>query len=143
MYQQTIVIGRVGGDCQPRYTPDSTPVGGFSVAVSRKWNDAASGEKKEQTTWFRVTCWRKLAEVCGQYVKKGMLIMVQGEMQDPKPWQDREGTWRAGLDLRADNVKFLSSKREVAAEGEEETDPKPKLAGADIKDVDEDEIPFN
>ena len=80
MYQKVIVVGNIGRDAEMRYTPTGVPVTSFSVAVNRRWN-SASGEQQEKTTWFRVTCWRKLAETAGQYVKKGQRILVEGEVE--------------------------------------------------------------
>ena len=79
MYQNVVIVGRVGRDAEMRFTPSGVPVTGFSVAVNRVWNNA-SGERQEKTTWFKVTCWRKLAETAGEWVKKGQLILVEGEV---------------------------------------------------------------
>jgi len=94
-----------------RYTPDGTPVTNFSVATDKVWYDG-DGKKHERTTWYRVTAWRRLAETCNQYLSKGRLVMVVGEMQEPKPYEGRDGTWRASLDLRADHVLFLGGSRD-------------------------------
>ena len=79
MYQQTIIVGNLGADPEMRYTPDGTPVTSFRVAVSRKWT-GPDGNPSEKTWWFRVTCWRKLAETTNQYLKKGRQVMVVGEI---------------------------------------------------------------
>lgn len=130
MYQHTMIIGRLGRDPELRYTPAGDPVCSFSVATDRKWTDSG-GEKQQRTTWFQVTAWRRLAETCNQYLSKGRLVMVEGTLREPKPWQGRDGDWRANLPLTAFNVKFLGSSRESRPE-----------EGPDIKDLDDEEIPF-
>lgn len=110
MHAKTIIIGRLGRDPEMRYTPDGTPVTNFSVATDKVWYDG-DGKKHERTTWYRVTAWRRLAETCNQYLRKGRQVMVDGEMQEPKPYEGRDGSWRASLDLRADTVKFLGGGR--------------------------------
>lgn len=135
MYQRVIIVGNVGRDAEMRYTPSGVPVTSFSVAVNRRWN-SATGEQQEKTTWFRVTCWRKLAETAGQYVKKGQRILVEGEVE-AQAYIDREGTPRGTLELTASNFKFLSARAETS-EG--------PGAGAGVGEeefpVHEDEIPF-
>ncbi len=121
MYQKVFLIGYLGGDPQMRYTPEGTPVTSFSVATSRKWTDA-QGQQQERTVWFRVSAWRKLAEVCNQYLKKGAPVFVEGELAEPKPYQDRQGQWRAPLDVTALNVKFLGKGETSAVAGAVETE---------------------
>ena len=89
MYQKTIVVGHLGRDPEMRYTQSGVPVTSFSIATTRKWS-SASGEQQEKTTWFRVTCWRKLAELTAQYLKKGRLVLVEGDIEAPA-FTDREG----------------------------------------------------
>lgn len=135
MYQRTLVIGHVGRDPEMRYLPNGTPVASFSVATTRKWKNA-NGEQQEKTTWFKVTTWRKLAETCNQYVTKGLLVLVEGEI-DASSWMGQDGKPRATLELTALNVRFLGSRggREgtPSATGEE---PPAGLPGS------EEEIPF-
>ncbi len=136
MFQQTLVVGRVGRDAEMRYTPGGVPVTNFSVAVDRRWTDA-SGQTQEKVTWFRIVCWRKLAEITAQYVKKGQRILVAGDIE-ASAWTDRDGTPRASLELTADRVRFLGDR---AADGE---DKPPAEAGPDVdKEADAgDELPF-
>ena len=77
MYQNLTLVGRLGRDPEMRYTPDGTPVCTFSVAVNRRWK-SQEGQQVEETTWFRVSAWRKLAELCNEYLSKGRLVMVIG-----------------------------------------------------------------
>ena len=125
MFQKLIIIGRLGRDPESRVTPDGTPVTSFSVATDRRWTDA-NGQQQSRTTWFRVITWRRLAETCAEYLSKGALVAVEGEVQEPKPYAGRDGAWHASLDVTAAAVKFLSSKGERASEDsggdEDETD---------------------
>lgn len=100
MFQQCIIIGNLGKDPEMRYTADGTPVTSFTVAVNRKWS---GGEK---TWWFKVSCWRKLAETTNQYLKKGRQVMVIGEI-DATAYTTQDGEARATLELTARDVRFL------------------------------------
>jgi single-strand DNA-binding protein len=111
MYQNTVVVGHLGRDPEMRYTPDGTPVTSFSVATTRRWSNR-EGEPQEKTTWFRVTAWRRLAETCNQYLSKGRLVLVEGDI-DVSAWSDKtSGEARATLELRARNVQFLGGRGE-------------------------------
>jgi len=126
MYQNTIVVGHLGRDPEMRFTPDGTPVTTFNIATTRKWTNA-EGQPQEKTTWFRVTVWRKLAETCNQYLTKGRLVLVEGDI-DLSTWSDKTTNEpRAMLELRARNVRFLGGRgekvegaEEPVSEGEEE-----------------------
>lgn len=115
MYQYTVIVGNVGRDPEMRYTQGGTAVCDFSVAVSRKWTDQRSGEQREKTTWVRVSAWNKLAEVCNQYVKAGMRVLVTGEV-DASAWIGQDGAAKATLELTAKEVKFLSRKEDASAD---------------------------
>ena len=109
MYQQTVILGNLGSDPIQRETKQAEPVAvaNFSVATSRQWNDT-NGERQQFTTWFQVSAFGRLAEVCSQYLKKGHKVMVHGEMSEPRIYKDRNGNARADLNLRAREVKFLT-----------------------------------
>ena len=133
MYQKTVLIGRLGRDPEQRYTQDGVAVTSFSVATDRRWKDA-QGQAMAKTTWFRITAWRQLAEVCAQYLRKGAMVMVEGELAEPKPYAAKDGTWKASLDVTANVVKFLDKHEggETAGHGE-------IPSSADVADID---IPF-
>jgi len=144
MYQKIIIIGRLGRDPEMRYTQGGHPVTSFSVATDRRWTDS-SGQQQERTVWFRVSAWRRLAETCNQYLSKGRLVMVEGEMAEPKPYQSRDGEWRASLDITAREVKFLGGRGDAGG------GPAPSQPGAPAGPSDmgggggsmgEEEIPF-
>lgn len=129
-YNKTVIIGNAGKDAEMKYTPSGTAVTTFSVAVNEGYTNK-EGVKIEKVTWFRVTAWNKLAEVCNQYVTKGKQVLVEGTV-DTHAWIDaNSGEARSSLELRADTVKFLGSK----ATGDEHSNP-----GSPV--VTEEEIPF-
>jgi len=107
MYQQIVLIGNLGNEPELRYTPSGVPVVSFNLAVNKSWTDAEGG-KQDKTVWFRVTAWRKLAEIAAQYLAKGKQILVVGEMEDARAFTDKEGNSRASLEVTAQTIKFLS-----------------------------------
>lgn len=143
MYQHTTVVGYLGRDPEQRFTPAGQSVTNFSLATSRSWTDAA-GEKQEKTTWFKVTTWGKLAELCAQYLAKGRLVLVEGEI-DASSWVDKEGNARATLELNAKNVRFLGGGNSHEDGEKPAAKPAPKPASkqaAPAPDFDDEEIPF-
>ena len=132
MFQQVTLIGNLGDAPEMRYTPSGTPVASFSLAVNKAWT-TQDGERQEKTTWFRVTVWRKQAEMVAQFLTKGRQVLVIGEMQEAHAWSDKEGNPRATLEVTAQFVKFLGSR------GESENGSVP--ASTDVEDETED-IPF-
>lgn len=106
-WQQTIILGNVGKDPDMRYTPNNVPVCSFSVAVTERWNDKNSNEKKEKTTWYNVTCWNYLAEIANQYVRKGMQIQVVGTVE-ARGYKNNAGELAASLELKAEKFQMLS-----------------------------------
>jgi single-strand DNA-binding protein len=136
MYQKIIIAGYLGRDPEMRYTPQGTPVTNFSVATSRKWTNA-DGTPGEETVWFRVTAWRRLAETCNQYLSKGRPVLVEGRLRPdpetggPRIWTGQDGVGRASFEVNALTVKFLGGRAEGVAVGPEEEEA-----------IEEGEIPF-
>ncbi|MBN1964317.1 MAG: single-stranded DNA-binding protein [Anaerolineae bacterium] len=128
MYQYTVIVGNVGREPELRYTPSGTAVCDFSVATNRRWTDRQSNEQREKTTWFRVTCWGALAETVNQYVNKGKLVLVTGEV-DASAWLGSEGDARATLELTARDVKFLSRRDEEGGGRDSYGPPPPEELG--------------
>jgi single-strand DNA-binding protein len=118
MFQKVIIAGNLGGDPVMRYTSDGTPVTSFSVATSERWSDR-SGERKERTTWWRVTAWKKLAETCNEYLSKGRQVLVEGtlmpdpETGGPRIWTGNDGQARASFELTAQVVRFIGGRGEA------------------------------
>jgi len=151
---KVILVGNLGRDPETRYMPDGAAITNASVATSFQWNDKASGEKKEETEWHRVVFRGKLAEIAGEYLKKGSQVYVEGRLRTRK-WQDKEGHDKYTTEIVADRMQMLGS-RSGAGEprGEPRGDaPPPESKGADSKpaaakkpagkfDDLEDDIPF-
>lgn len=121
-WMQTIIVGNVGRSPELRYLQSGTAVCDFSVAVSESWNDQQSGEKKQRTTWFKVSAWGKLAEVCNQYVVKGKMVMVVGTVE-ARAYLDKNNQPASSLDLRARDVRFLGGRGdgEAGSGGDDES----------------------
>lgn len=139
MYQKVIIVGNLGTDPEMRYMPDGTAVTNFNVATNRRWTDRASGEPREETTWFRVSAWRQLAEIANEYLSKGRQVFVEGRLRPdpqtggPRMWTAQDGTVRASYELIADTIQFIGGRGDVDfGEGEAVESPAQE----------EDEIPF-
>lgn len=109
MFQQLILIGNLGNDAELRYTADGTPVANFSLAVNRRWTKD-DGSHADETTWFRVTVWRKQAESLSPYLKKGRQVMVIGRVA-ARGYVGTDGSPRASLDVTADSIKLMGGPR--------------------------------
>jgi single-strand DNA-binding protein len=101
-----IGVGNLGQDPTVRYTPSGDAVCNFSIACTETWRDKATNEKKEQTEWVRIVAYRKLGEICGQYLKKGSSVYVEGKLQTRK-WVDKEGVERYTTEVIIDVMKML------------------------------------
>lgn len=115
MYHKVVIVGNLGTDPELRYTPSGQAVANFNVATNRKWTDG-QGNMQEETVWFRVSTWGKMAETCNQYLSKGRQVMVEGRLRPdpetggPRVWTDQSGQHRASFELTALEVKFLGSR---------------------------------
>jgi single-strand DNA-binding protein len=115
-WSQTIIVGNVGRDPEMRYSQGGMPICNFTVAVSRKWNDKDTNEKKEETTWYRVSCFRQQAEIANQYITKGKQVMVVGRVK-VNAYLDKNNQPAATLELNADSFQLLGS-RESGGQGD-------------------------
>jgi single-strand DNA-binding protein len=106
---KVILVGNLGRDPETRYMPDGAAITNASVATSFQWNDKASGEKKEETEWHRVVFRGKLAEIAGEYLKKGSQVYVEGRLRTRK-WQDKEGHDKYTTEIVADRMQMLGSR---------------------------------
>jgi len=107
---KVIIVGNLGRDPETRYMPNGEAVTNIAVATTESWKDKNTGEKKELTEWHRITFYRKLAEIAGQYLKKGSQIYVEGRLQTRK-WQDKEGVERYTTEIIADTMQMLGSRQ--------------------------------
>lgn len=134
-YHTIIVVGNLGRDPEMRYTPSGQPVTSFSVASNRSYQNS-NGEKVDETIWFRVTAWGKLAETCAQYLQKGRQVLVEGRLVPdknggPRVWNRQDGTTAASYEINATTVRFLSQRGEGFA-GEPMMDSAGDNGGDDI-----------
>lgn len=106
---KAIILGNIGKDPEVRYTASGEAICNITVATSESWKDKATGEKKELTEWHRISFFGKLAEICGQYLKKGSQVYVEGSIRTRK-WTDKDGQERYTTEIRGDEMKMLGSK---------------------------------
>jgi len=137
---KAIIVGNLGRDPEVRYTPDGTAVANFSVATTETWTDKQSGEKKERTEWHRIVAWRRLGEICGEYLSKGSQVYVEGKLQT-RSWE-QDGVTRYTTEIYATTVQFLGSKgdgggRPARNQAADQGYPEPPMA-----DTQDDDIPF-
>ena len=111
---KVMIIGNLGRDPEVRQAGDS-PVANFSVAVTEKFRDR-SGQQQERTEWVNVVCWRRLAEIARDYLRKGSPVYVEGKLQTRK-WQDRDGKDRYTTEVVADNFQMLGGRRDDGSQG--------------------------
>jgi len=154
---KVIIVGNLGRDPETRYLPSGEAVTNISIATTDTWKDKATGEKKEATEWHRVAFFGRLAEIAGEYLKKGSQVYVEGSLRTRK-WQDKEGKDRYTTEIRADTMQMLGSRAgageprgEARGEPRAEAAPRgeaPAKAAAGAKkpagkfDDMEDDIPF-
>lgn len=105
---KVIIVGHLGKDPDTKYMGNGDAVTNIAVATSESWKDKNTGEKKEMTEWHRVTFYRQLAEIAGQYLKKGAQVYVEGRLQTRK-WTDKEGVERFTTEIIADRMQMLGS----------------------------------
>lgn len=106
---KVIILGNLGRDPETRYMPNGEAVTNIAVATTESWKDKNSGEKKEITEWHRITFYRKLAEIAGQYLKKGSSVYVEGRLQTRK-WTDQQGVERYSTEIIADSMQMLGGR---------------------------------
>lgn len=106
---KVIVLGNVGKEPETRSFDSGDTVTNFSVATSEKWKDKTSGEQKESTEWHRVSCFGKLSEIAGKYVKKGDKIYVEGSLRTRK-WTDASGVEKYSTEVKAEKIELLGQK---------------------------------
>lgn len=107
---KVILIGNLGRDPELRYTPNGTAVAQFSIATTEAWKDKQSGENQERTEWHRIVMYSRLAEIAGEYLRKGSKIFIEGRLQTRK-WQDKNsGQDRYTTEIIADSLQMLDGK---------------------------------
>lgn len=140
---KVILVGRLGRDPETRYTSGGQAVCNFTLATDETFKDRA-GERQKRTEWHRIVLWGKLAEISQQYLKKGMMVYVEGRLQT-RQWDDRSGNKRSTTEIVANVMRMLTPRAEAAAAAagagapEVEASAPDEVAGPEISDED---IPF-
>lgn len=134
---KVILIGRLGRDPEVRYTPSGVAVANFSIATSEEWKDKDTGEKQERTEWHKIVAWRRLGEICGEYLHKGKEVYIEGKLQT-RPWEDRDGNKRYTTEVVANVMQMLGA---AGKEGKVQSADN-KFSTEEPVTVPEDEIPF-
>ncbi len=143
---KVILIGNLGADPETRYQPGGDAITNIRLATTEKWKDKASGEMKEATEWHRVAFFGRLAEIAGEYLKKGSQVYIEGRIRTRK-YQDKDGNDRYSTEIVGDRMQMLGS-RAGGGEPREMAEPKAEAKPAAAKkpagkfDDLEDDIPF-
>ena len=148
---KVILVGNLGADPETRYMPNGDAVANIRLATTESWKDKASGEKREITEWHRVVFFNRLAEIAGEYLKKGSQVYIEGRLRTRK-WTDQSGVDKYTTEIIADQMQMLGSRSGGSGGGVAYDDgygapaaaPAPARAPAAKKPVDdlEDDIPF-
>ena len=138
---KVILVGNLGQDPEVKFTAGGAAVTTLSIATSDSWKDKDSGMDKERTEWHRVVLWRRLAEIAGEYLKKGSKVYIEGQLQTRK-WE-QEGQTRYTTEIIARDIQFLDSRGSANASNQEGTG-KSEEPASDVPDsgIDDDDIPF-
>lgn len=146
---KVMLIGRLTRDPEVKTIPSGQTVATFSIATGRQWTDKQSGEKKSSTEFHNIVAWRRLAEICGQYLKKGSQVYIEGSLQT-RSWDDQSGTKRYRTEVIADNLIMLGSKAAGADGGsnsaggynDSSMTPPPPQPSKDEETISIEDIPF-
>ncbi len=143
---KAILIGRLGRDPEVRYMPNGEAVCNFSIATSETWNDRQTGQCQERTEWHNITLYRRLAEVAGQYLKKGSLVYIEGRIQSRK-YTGKDGIERTAYEIIGSEMKMLGGGNDSGQPNAQHTPPAPPSRQAPaapaqpVDDIDDD-VPF-
>lgn len=145
---KVIILGSLGADPESRFAPSGDAVCNIRVATSETWKDKATGERKEATEWHRVSFYGKLAEIAGQYLKKGSRVYIEGSLRTRK-WQDKDGKDQYTTEIRANEMKMLGSRQDGDSAPQpprtQQSRPQPQSAGSSqggFGDFGDDDVPF-
>lgn len=123
MKNLVILIGNLGDDPAVRYTQSGTPVASFRVATTERWK-GQDGQMQEQTEWHSIVAWKRLAEICSEYLTKGSRVYIEGKLQTRK-WQDQDGNDRYTTEVKVREMKMLDGKKDGQQSGGEWSSPAP------------------
>ena len=125
---KVILIGNIGADPELRYTASGTAVTNFNMATNESWTDN-SGERQERTEWHRIVVWRRLAEICNQYLRKGSKVYIEGRLQT-RSWEGQDGQKRYTTEVVAGEMQMLDSRDDSDAGGGFSQGQRPPAEGA-------------
>lgn len=151
---KVILVGNLGRDPEVRYSPDGAAICNLSIATTSQWKDKSSGERREETEWHRVVLYNRLAEVAGEYLKKGRQVYIEGRLKTRK-WQDKDtGADRYSTEVVGDQMQMLGGRGGGEGGGDDQPSSapaqqrnlrpaaqQPQSTGASLADMDDD-IPF-
>ncbi len=153
---KVILVGNLGRDPEVRYSPDGAAICNVSIATTSNWKDKNSGERREETEWHRVVFYNRLAEIAGEYLRKGRPVYVEGRLKTRK-WQNKEGVDQYTTEIVADQMQMLGGRdggdggsmggggegapRSAARAPQAQRPAAPAAGGANLADMDDD-IPF-
>lgn len=137
---KVILVGRLGRDPEVKFTQGGVALARFSMATDETWKDQ-NGERQQRTEWHNIIAWRKLAEICGQYLTKGRLVYIEGRLQT-RSWEDREGNKRYTTEIQADNMVMLGGKGEEEQAPAASAPPPPSATTRSEPEMGDDDIPF-
>ena len=140
---KVILIGNLGADPEMRATASGESICNLRLATTEKWKEKATGEARETTEWHRVVLYRRLAEIAGEYLRKGSSIYIEGRLRTRK-WQDKEGRERSTTEIEANELKMLGSKPSgTESHSAPSTRPTPASAGTALPPPEDDyDYPF-
>ena len=138
---KVILVGNLGADPEVKYMPNGNAVANVTVATSESWKDKQSGEQKDTTEWHRVVFFRRLAEIAGEYLKKGSQIYIEGKLQTRK-WQDKNGNDRYTTEIIANEMQMLGGRGGGSADFGAASSSAAAPAPAAVVDEFDDDIPF-
>lgn len=118
---KVIILGRLGKDPDIRYMTNGSAVANLSIATSQTWKDKQTGEKKEKTEWHRVVLYSRIAEVAGEYAKKGSLLYIEGRIETKK-WTDKDGQDRYTTEVIGDQMQFVGGRETGGGAGGNDND---------------------
>jgi len=136
MVNRVFLIGRLGRDPEIRHTTSGSAVANFSIATDERWTDS-EGNRQTRTEWHNIVAWRKLAEICGQYLRKGRLVFIEGRIQT-REWDDRDGNKRRTTEIVASNMQMLGGR----GDADEPSRPQDQQQNNMEIGITDDDIPF-
>ena len=134
---KVIIVGNLGNDPETRFTTSGAAVTNISIATSEKWKDKNTGQPQEKTEWHNITFFGKLAEIAGEYLKKGSKVYVEGSLTTEK-WQDKDGNDRYTTSVKARDMQMLDSRGESTA-----TSQAPQASAPQVNQVDNSQVSFD